>query len=120
MVCNASHRREWTLGDDETLRELVGRESICLLAKRLRRTTAAVKGRLWTLGIRHKAVENTCGRLAAKLGITQSVVNGYCHGDNPRLRSWLEGRWRVVHVDDAEWLLDHYRYYDTPWRELAA
>ena len=115
----ASHRREWTLGDDETLREFVGREPIRDIAKRLRRTVPAVKDRLWTLGIRHKTVENTCGKLAAKLKIAQTAINAYCHGNKPRLRSWLEGRWRVVHVDDAEWLLEHYRYYETPWERMG-
>ena len=115
----ANRHRDWAQGDDESLSELVGREPIAAIAKRLKRTSAAVKARLWMLGIRHKAVEYTCSKLARRLNISPRTVNKYCHGNPPRLRSWFEGHWRVVHADDAEWLLENYKYYETSWPEVV-
>jgi hypothetical protein len=110
----ANRKRAWTLGDDETLRELVGREPIAKIAKRLRRTVPGVKVRMWRLGIRSQAVANTTGALAKQLHVHPRTVWLFCVAG--LLRSWKEGGWMIVHADDAEWLLAHYRYYETPWQ----
>jgi hypothetical protein len=112
----ANQHKLWTLGDDEVLREQVGRKSMLDIARLLKRTTRAIKARLWLLGIRRQAVQYTCGELARSLHVSQWTVNSYCHAG--LLRSWLEGHWRIVHADDAEWLLSNYRYYSTCWESI--
>jgi|GEM_PF-6558334 len=145
-LCNRG--RLWSQGDIEEVMDRVGREPLGDIAADLRRSRSAVSRMLAELGNNHLIYRYSCSALADALSIPRRTVNWWCHPRRvvtvltdcgqirrgpradaihewhgwrpPLLRSWLELCWRVVHVDDAEWLLEHYQMFETDWQRLRA
>lgn len=144
----AQHRRQWSAGDIEEVVDRVGREPLQTIAHDIGRKRSAVSRMLAELGKSHLIYRFSTTTIAHALSISRQAVSEWCHPRHiitvltrdghyrrgprfdavrewhctrgPLVRSWLELCWRVIHIDDVEWLLDNYRFAETNWQELRA
>jgi len=112
----ANDRKRWTLGDEELLRELAGRESLLSISRKLKRTRGAVLCRAQRLNLVDLAFRFTTGRLGALLKVSRHTVRTWCN--EGKLRGYFERTRRIVHADDAEWIIENYSYAGTDWHKL--
>ena len=145
----ANRNRHYTVGDESEMEERIGQERLVEIATTLKRGRPALRVKLKRSGMLSRVYEHSCVRLARRLGVSPGTVNAWCHmrepaewlelvdtgevlaiATRPRLRSYLEGnpltgfhhaigKIRIVHADDAEWLLTGgYKGGETDWDAL--
>lgn len=140
--------RLWSAGDIEEVSERLGREPLADIALSIGRSRSAVYRMLCETGSAWRVYVFSTHKLADALSVSRQAVNYWCHPAlihnvftrdgkyrkgprtdavrewlsirGPLVRSWLELCWRVIHVDDAEWLLENYRFAETDWAQLRA
>lgn len=119
--------RIWTHGDSAELFELVGTMPVREIAATIKRPFVGVKEQLSRLGISRMpyywSTANIARRLQAKgFKVGLDAITARCYSfRGQRLRSWREGQMRIVHRDDAEWMVENYEpYEDTPMRNPGA
>ena len=103
----SNQRCIYSPGEALFVKQNLGRMPLEDIATKLKRTRTGVVSMLNSrLDMQGEAFANSVTALAADLGVSPSAVQDWCHG--PRVRSYLEIRWRIVHKDDADWLRKNY------------
>lgn len=111
---SASRKKDtWTSGELNYLRDNWGRCHNSTLARRLKRT----KRSIWLKAKELKLPRYTQKGLARmfweqprRVKVSNVTIYSWCA--KGLLRCWMEGSWKFIHADDAEWLLENYK-----WRE---
>jgi hypothetical protein len=103
--------RIWTPGDDELLKERVGRFAAAQMARELGRSELAVRRRLRELNLAREQTRYSTRELARLLRLAARTVARWRR--LKLVRCYREGQRICIHGEDAAWLLA--RYWPDSW-----
>lgn len=101
----------WSACEINHLKSWAGRKSVDAIARSLGRTKKATYDKLRRLNLNQQAFKFTLKYVAKLLFIPHEVLHKWTRkasgNEARRVRSYMEGRVNMIHVEDAQWLIEN-------------